>query len=57
MERIRENLAAVELTEGEVKELDALVKEHTITGGRYPEQFAKLCFGDSVTLEEWNKKE
>ncbi|KAF2159738.1 hypothetical protein M409DRAFT_70802 [Zasmidium cellare ATCC 36951] len=56
VERIRENLAAVELTDGEVEELDALVKEHTITGGRYPEQFAKLCFGDSVTLEEWNKK-
>lgn len=55
-ERIRENLTDVRLTDGELQELDNLVNEHTITGGRYPEQFAKLCFGDSVKLEEWNGK-
>ncbi|KAK4496073.1 hypothetical protein PRZ48_012052 [Zasmidium cellare] len=56
-ERIGENMVEVELTEDELKELDKLVKEHAITGGRYPEHFEKLCFGDSITLEEWSKKE
>lgn len=54
IERIRENLTEIQLTHEELQQLNELVKKHVITGGRYPEQFAKLCFGDSMKLDEWN---
>jgi hypothetical protein len=46
-ERVKENGKEVELSDGDMKELGAIIERCTVAGGRYPEALSKLNFGDS----------
>lgn len=45
--RVKENVVDVDLSEGDMEEIDAILKSFTVTGGRYPEGVSALSFGDS----------
>jgi pyridoxine 4-dehydrogenase len=44
-ERVKENAVIVTLTEAEMKELDGIVAQFPISGGRYPEAHSSLLNG------------
>lgn len=46
-ERIAENMVEVELSEADVKEIDALLASTKIEGGRYPDFLTKMNFADT----------
>ena len=51
-ERVRENAVDVELSENDVKEIDGLIAEIEVAGGRYPAAHGSaLLFGDSIPLQ------
>ena len=51
-ERIRENMVDVDLSEGDLREIDELLKSVTIVGDRYNNHMKALNFGDSPELKE-----
>ena len=51
-ERIEENMVDVGLSEGDLREIDALIARVPISGDRYNQQMAALSFGDSPELKE-----
>lgn len=51
-ERVKENTVQVELGKEDLAEIDAIVKEAVVIGGRYGSHGAALEFGDSPPLEE-----
>jgi pyridoxine 4-dehydrogenase len=51
-ERVKENLVDVDLSENDIKEIDSLLEQATVEGGRYPEAGSALNFGDSPALKE-----
>lgn len=50
--RVDENCVDVDLSEADVKEIDALLEKAEVKGGRYPEALAGLNFGSSPPLQE-----
>lgn len=44
-EHVKENSAAVELTEQEMKEIDEVLSSHEVVGDRYPPAFMKMVNG------------
>ncbi|KAF2214769.1 hypothetical protein CERZMDRAFT_66017 [Cercospora zeae-maydis SCOH1-5] len=52
VERVKENLVEIELSDADVKELDSLVASIRIVGGRYGGHGAQLEYGDSPELVE-----
>ncbi|TKA78364.1 hypothetical protein B0A49_00697 [Cryomyces minteri] len=49
-ERVLENMVDVELSEGDMAEIDRILKNATVIGGRYPEAHAHILNGDSKEL-------
>ena len=52
VERIEENMVDVGLSEGDLREIDAMIGSVPISGDRYNQQMAVLSFGDSPELKE-----
>ncbi|KAK4560350.1 hypothetical protein LTR86_005546 [Recurvomyces mirabilis] len=52
VERVRENVGAIELSENDVKEIDSLLASIDIQGGRYGGHLATMEFSDSPPLRE-----
>ena len=51
-ERVRENTVDVKLSKEEMAEVDAIVKDAVIIGGRYGGHGAALEYGNSAPLEQ-----
>lgn len=49
LERIRENIYEVELTDADMDEVDAFLKDFNISGNRFNEQFAKWLDPNETT--------
>lgn len=52
VERVKENMVDVELSEDDLKEIDEIMKKVPVVGDRYGGHSAALCFGDSPPLKE-----
>lgn len=52
VERIKENMAVVELTKENVEEIDEFVKNAQVGGDRYPPHLQAMNFGRTPALEE-----
>ena len=52
VERLKENMTDVELSENDLKEIDSILAGITITGDRYPAGLHEMEFGDSPELRE-----
>lgn len=44
VDRLKQNMEAIELNVGELEELDNIVSTSQVAGARYPEAFAKYCY-------------
>lgn len=51
-ERVSENNKIVELSPGDMKDIEAILKKCVVKGGRYPGFLAKLELGDSPQINE-----
>lgn len=51
-DRVKENMVDVDLSKDDLAEIDAILKDATIIGGRYGGHAAALCNGDSPELKE-----
>ena len=52
VERVKENMVTVELSENDMKEIDSLLASVEIVGARYGGHAAAVMFGDSPELKE-----
>lgn len=55
-DRVNENMVDVELSKDDLAEIDTLLKDAVVIGDRYGGPVAKLSNGDSISLEEYDKK-
>jgi len=51
-ERVKENTVDVELSENDLKEIEAILAKVPVVGDRYGGHASALCFGDSAPLKE-----